>query len=383
MTAINPIVEQMTLEDTFLALSCSECFQNQGLRLDAERFGIQAETSCPNCGGRFGKQLDSRRLQYLAQRYFVDGTTFNDLTPFGSAPILQFNEHQLTSPDLTEALGPDLQLFTKLLGVGFFYYGPRMWMLGSITPLEDLQNVATRKEVVDRIIGSYGAHTLEEGVVLYRVRKNPTQIVTALQMDSPPAEFLGKNRLDSPELPILYASTDLELCLHECRVNAEDALYMGTLHPTRPLRLLDLGRLLEEEGVSEFDSLDLTVHFLFRAGQHSYEICREIAKAAHRAGYDGLVYPSYFSEIRTGAPIMETAFGVSSRVFYSIPTLSGAARQEYIDRENARIAPNVAIFGRPILEGKLAVTSIESVYLENVRYLVRFGPTPDKINPYL
>jgi len=53
----------------------------------------------------------------------------------------------------------------------------------------------------------------------------------------------------------MYASQDLQICVHECRVTAEDDLYVATLAPSRDMKLLDLTELLTED-VSEFESLD-------------------------------------------------------------------------------------------------------------------------------
>ncbi len=102
---------------------------------------------------------------------------------------------------------------------------------------------------------------------------------------------------------------------------------------------------------------------LFLAGKHSYDIAREIAKAAHAAGYDGIVYPSYFSLLRTGGMPFETAFGLSRR---HLPTL--------MDAEKAKIIGNVALFGRPIEEGKVSARCINKLILSRVEYAFHFGP---------
>src|SRR3546814_11611336 len=104
-------------------------------------------------------------------------------------------------------------------------------------------------------------------------------------------KFLGRGRLDSLKQPVLYCSQDIEGCVHECRVTVEDELYLATLKPTRNLRLLDLTSLLREEKVTEFESLDMAVHMLFFAADHSYEITRAISAAVWKAGFDGLLYP--------------------------------------------------------------------------------------------
>ncbi|WP_429183346.1 hypothetical protein, partial [Aeromonas rivipollensis] len=54
----------------------------------------------------------------------------------------------------------------------------------------------------------------------------------------------------------------------------------------------------------------------FLAKSHSYEISRAIALAARGAGFDGIIYPSFFSLIRTGGHPFETAYGLSFRRFH-------------------------------------------------------------------
>jgi RES domain len=161
----------------------------------------------------------------------------------------------------------------------------------------------------------------------------------------------------------MYGSQDLQVCIHECRVTAEDDLYVATLAPTRELRLLDLTELLLEDKVTEFENLDMAVHMLFLAGEHSYEIAREIAREAHGAGYDGLVYPSYFSLLRTGGTPFETSYGISHRRF---PHLA--------NREKAKIIRNLALFGRPIEQSAVALRCINRLILTQVGYGIQFGP---------
>src|SRR5690606_26331163 len=132
---------------------------------------------------------------------------------------------------------------------------------------------------------------------------------------SQPDKYLGRGRLDSLEQPIFYCSQDIESCVHECRVTAEDELYLATMRPTRDLRLLDLTGLLSEVDVTEFESLDMAVHMLFFASNHSYEITRAIAIEARKVGFEGLLYPSYFSQVRSGAMPFETVYGISVRRF--------------------------------------------------------------------
>ena len=116
----------------------------------------------------------------------------------------------------------------------------------------------------------------------------------------------------------------------------------------------------------EFESLDMAIPMLFLVGSHSYGISREIASAAYRNGFDGLVYPSYFTLLRTGATPFETTLGLSHRRF---PGFSECARQNTIS--------NLAVFGSPIAEGLVTIRCIDRVMLNKVEYKLNFGPLAD------
>jgi len=342
---------------------CSNCFGDTGLRLDAERIGQDVPGPCPNCGSDGFKKLPLPGLGVLAHRYFVWGSMWR--ARYGAAPLIQFNQHQKTSIDVQPWLVPDVQLFERLLGVGFFHYGPRFWMLGEIEPLKALQKSKTRQSIVERILAEYPARMLAPGEFFYRLRVNPSSPEHASQYDSPPPEHTGKGRLDSKGQPILYGSPDLEVCIHECRVTVEDDVFVATLAPTHELRLLDLSILLkEEEGVTEFESLDLTVHMLFLAGRHSYRHrhTRTISDAARSAGFDGVVYPSYFSLLRVGQMPFQTVYGISHRRI-----------EQLQEHEQAKTIPNLALFGRPVESGSVSVKCIDRLVIGRVGYEYHFG----------
>lgn len=343
-------------------LLCSNCFRDEGLRLSALQIGAQEETLCPNCNTRDGWKLDKGLIEILCQRYFVRGTL--QRLDYGAAPHIVFNRHQSTDINPPSWLGSDVKLLEKAIGIGFFHYGPRLWMLGEVEPLKELQRSGERPAVINRILSEYPMITFGKGEVFYRLRRNPTNPSQANEYDSPPDGLVGTGRLDSKDLPVMYGSQDLELCLHECRVTAEDELYFASLSPVRDLKLLDLTELLKEDA-TEFKSLDMAIHMLFLAGEHSYEISREVALSLHTAGYDGLFYPSYFSLLRTGTRPFDTIYGISIRKF---PVASINAKAK------AQVIKNIALFGRPIEQGIVAVNGVNRVVLNRVTYDLRFGP---------
>ena len=342
---------------------CSNCFNDVGLRLDTERIGSDAPEACPNCGATGFKKLPHAGVEALAHRYFVWGSMWR--ARYGAAPLIQFNEHQPTSIYIQPWLQPDVQLIERLLGVGFFHYGPRLWMLGEIEPLKALQRSKTRSSIVSRILTEYPTRILEPQEQFYRIRVNPSDPTDKAQYDSPPPQHAGRGRLDTKGQPVLYGSTDLEVCIHECRVTAEDETFVATLSPTRSLRLLDLSVLLREaDDVTEFESLDLTVHMLFLAGRHSYRLTREISESARKAGFDGLVYPSYFSLLRLGQMPFQTVYGISHRRI-----------EQLQEHEQSKTIPNLALFGRPVSSGSIEVACIDRIIINRVGYEYHFGPT--------
>lgn len=350
----------MALEANFIV--CSLCFIDRGLHLDAEQIGIEDASKCPNCGNTTGRKLPKAGLVELTHRFFVWGSLAR--SEYGAAPIIQFNQHQTTSIEVSPWLKRDVELIESLLGIGFFPYGPRMWMIGEVEPLKALQTDKTRRSIIERILSEYPSKIVGQEELFYRIRKAPFKPSEPNEYDSPPSNIASTGRLNTRNMPVLYASPDLQVCVHECRVTAEDELYVATLMPNCELKLLDVSVLLKEDRhVTEFESLDLAVHMLFLAGEHSYGITSSIAAAAQDKGFDGLVYPSYFSLLRFGVMPFQTTYGISHR---RVPQL-----QKY---EQATAIPNLAIFGRPIKENKVKVQCINRLVLNRVEYGFHFGP---------
>ena len=341
------------------ALVCAHCFKDQGLHLMALRLQSN-EQACPNCNTISSHCLTENQLISLAHAFFVVGSI--KAADYGGAPSVNFNRVQSTSLSASAPLSFDINLLEHTLGVGFFYYGPRLWMIGHIEPLTDLRNGATRQAVIDKIFDTYPTFEMKMGTEFYRVRKKPDNPGSYLEYDAPPDGYFGDGRLDDIDFPVLYASQDIEICVHECRFVAADELYVATLKPTRNLRLLDLTEIVEED-CTEFESIDHALMMVFLAGRHSYPISRAIARAAKIRNFDGIIYPSYFSMLRTGSRPFETAYGLSLR---------RVGRN--VDYERAKIIGNIALFDRPLDGGSVEVYCINRLIIRQVAYAIGFGP---------
>ena len=127
---------------------------------------------------------------------------------------------------------------------------------GEVEPLKALHDASTRDHVVERILNEFPERTLSPSQRILRLRRNPNPATEPSEFDAPPVGQRGNGRLGAADFPVLYASQDVEVSVHECRVTVEDDPYMATLAPLRDLRLLHLTAVLEED-VTEFDSLDI------------------------------------------------------------------------------------------------------------------------------
>ncbi|MDH4611598.1 RES family NAD+ phosphorylase [Pseudomonas sp. BN102] len=344
-------------------LLCSNCFADEGLRIDAVKHGLEQQGDCPNCKSPEGRKLMKEHIQGLAWRFFVSGTTIR--CEYGAAPVIQCNEYHYGKSDISPSpwLENDIKLIENAAKIGFFHYGPRLWMVGEVEPLKALQDPVTRPQIIERVLKEYPERTVSKGTKFYRLRVSPQRRADPAEYDSPPAALAGKGRLDSSDFPVMYGSQDIDICIHECRASTEDDIYVATLKTQRDLRLLDLTQVLEEEG-TEFESLDIAVHMLFLARSHSYEISRAIALAAKNVGFDGVIYPSFFSLIRTGGHPFETSYGLSLRRFHP-------ERNKYAAEFTIQ---NFALFGRPLESGLVSVDCINRLILTQVGYLGHFGP---------
>lgn len=351
-------------EDNGEYLLCSDCFKDEGIKLYAFKIGIVSSTLCNHCNLESGNKLTRQLIKDLCYSYFVRGTIHR--TDYGGSPIVQirtngFNINEINTPIW---LQEDVKILNTIGDIGFFLYGPRMWMIGDIEPLNLLQTIEERDNIIEEILGLYPTVELTHKDYFYRLRINPDSPNDFGEYDTAPDIYLGRNRFDNPEFPVLYGATNLELCIHECRATIEDNLYVAKLSPTHNLRLLDLTEVIEEDNLSEFESIDLAIHFLFLAGKHSYEICRRIAYKAQEKGYDGIIYPSYFSFISTGAFPFESISGISIRKFKQLKEVA-----------KAQNIPNIAIFGRPIHEKKISIGCINKVVINKFQYDLSFGPS--------
>ncbi|HFK5595156.1 TPA: RES family NAD+ phosphorylase [Elizabethkingia anophelis] len=318
-------------------IACSECFKDEGLRLTCERHGNKNKKKCPNCSNFGGYKLSEENLRSVCDEYFIRGSFLK--TEFGGASLINFNEAKKTRVKFIKYIKQDIKLIEKKLGYGFFMYAPPMHNLGFTEPFEHMENrsIKGQNKILEEIVTRYSTVKINDKDCFYRLRVNPEFPYKRLQYDSPPIKMSGKGRLDTKRLNILYASPNIEACLHECRATLVDNLYIAKMVPCKELKLLNLSSGINDNRL-EFENLDIFINHIFTSENQSYKFCRKIARYAYNKGYDGIIYPSYFNQVK------------SEKI------------------------TNYALFGSPILRGKVEIKSIDRLLINEVDYKYGFGP---------
>ncbi|MBV7396167.1 RES family NAD+ phosphorylase [Mameliella sediminis] len=316
-------------------IGCSKCFDDIGLRKVAEDFGDSASGSCPNCGLLDGAKLTRNALELTCNEFFVRGSVFSGTGWF--APMLQFNYSDRPIDEVgREALRKDIRLLSEAFGLNIFLYGPPLWMFGK--PAEEDGKQRWEASDYQKICDYHEKLELDSNATFFRVQRNIEFTPEDTRFCSPPEKFRTVNgRFDSPKLPVLYCSFDVETCLHESRVSLEDDIFVATMQPTKTLRLLDLTSPKVDFYISPFDDPRIWLKSLIY-DHDSYDCCQHLALHIRSLGYDGFVIESYFQQ---------------------------AARAKHA---------NLCLFDRPVVSGSVRVLGVNKVILHNVSYEFGFGP---------
>lgn len=321
--------------DAAKIIGCSDCFHDVGLKEVADKFGERIAGACPTCESSEGSKLTSTSLESACTEFFVRGSIYSGNGWF--APMLQFNYFDRPIDEVGRApLRRDIGFLSESFGLKVFLYGPPLWMFGK--PVEEDGSQSWETSDYQKICDYHNERELDCNASIFRVQRNVESTPEDGRFCSPPEAFRTKfGRFDSADLPILYCSFDVETCLHESRVSLEDDIFVATMNPTRPLRLLDLTEPKTDFEVSPFDDPRIWLRSLIY-DHGSYHVCQELAAHIYSIGYDGFVVESYFQQ---------------------------AARARHA---------NLCLFGRPVVSGLVGVKGVNKVNLHNVSYEYGFGP---------
>ncbi|MDQ1209357.1 hypothetical protein QE380_002280 [Acinetobacter baylyi] len=325
---------------------CTSCFENHGIKETALRvINKQADqVVCKSCL-KNGYALSSEELLIIMNQFFVMGSIPPEVA--GPAPIFQFNEYKYPGDVqfLTE-LDADLKKITDATRVGLFHYGPPLWRLGYTNHYQLLvfDNVQgkDRDNIWQAIISSCTEEILNVGYCIYRVRTGENlPPANSSEFDTPPQEYTKNGRFNSESTQIFYGASDIETCLHETRASLSDYIMLAKFSVEKPLKVLNLSRTNESKASTEFDRVDLMLQRLSYVGKDEYSLCQELSREIKLRGYDGFITNSYFGQ---------------------------AHKKELL---------NISLFGYPVAEKKLKITSTNKLQITSIAYEYSYGPVND------
>lgn len=336
---------------------CTECFINFGVREVARKIcSASFLCECKKCGSTEGYRVDRDLAEDIMTKFFVLGSIPPEVG--GPAPVFQYNDskcHETVS--FGSELDNDLILLSNYLDVKLFHYGPPLWRLGNtehyqklknMEPFATVKDLKKREEIWDEVVERCKVLYLDENKKIFRLRCGRELVqATPDQFDTPPNEVkTQRGRYDSDELPIFYASDDVEVCIHESRATLADNLTLGTLTPNRPLKVVDLSEGIDDSNATnEFESVTRMLIKMSYSGREDYDLCRELALHIKKKGFDGFLFLSYFSQAH---------------------------------KKNLK---NIALFDYPIRNKVLSLDSVNRVILDYVDYGYSFGPHKDQHLP--
>ena len=251
---------------------CSDCFRDNGLRLEAKRMGKEHIGVCPNCKAADGYALDSDCLRNLQRQFFLRATAPSqyrqELAVLGV--MLDDPDEDDIGLELRREAQADWSLIRDAIGGRLYYMSPRLFRLGITNHFGMYQSLP--KDVVrDRIVSKLSLTEIGPSTTLYRIRLNldNESKFDEGQFDAPPKpRRRGLGRFDNGKLPLLYGSPNLQVCIHECRVTLADDIFVASLTPTKKLSVIDLtGNYDQPKDIDPYEDLEWFFKGLMSASQ--------------------------------------------------------------------------------------------------------------------
>lgn len=336
-------------------LACVNCFFNEGVRLTAHRLGVIAQGTCPRCASEEASKLTLDALGQLFEEFFCRGSRraiyaadHFYLVPVASGRSPPFNFEPNTAKDYWSLV----ELTQHLLN----HYGGRHATTQYRSRIDEIQHSLsppspmvsegmveypsrTAGEQFDELLVAVPSLVLAPGTKIYRARRGPKQPLSESEFDSPPACVKGSGRFNVDGRSTFYGALDVETCLAELKLTPEEVAHnvvvLATLETTSPLNLHDLGH----QGAPTNEEIWNTLHFLTLPHGDHYFMSQALAQHIAGRGRSGFLSPTAMRFLTQNS---------SSR--------------------------NVVLFGAPVREGLLRVTSINRLNVSGVRYDYQFGP---------
>src|SRR5437870_6249302 len=190
---------------------CSDCFKNEGLRLEALKLSNKQSEKCPRCGSEKGVLLNEDQCGELLERFFVYGTT--SIGTFGVSPY-KLSVGNLDDIKFDVTLNDDFETLIGVHGLGLRLRAPKTWLVGDTKHWHAFEEMIGYRrtngklpenaaEIVDEILQRCRRFILTKETRLYRIRRNPIASVDSRSYDSPHVTNNG-SRLSRGTIPVMY-----------------------------------------------------------------------------------------------------------------------------------------------------------------------------------
>lgn len=326
---------------------CSNCFKNEGLRIEAEKYGDFNNLKCANCGSIAGKKLTNSDLCDIVSVFFERGSTIYEACVFEPILMCPSMPNVRDEFNFDDQLAEDWKLICDNSNVSLALNAPKTYRVGATSLAMDVWelskdgalNDGLRKEL-DKVIEACEKLVLKPGDKIYRIRCNIEEWKDVNEeFDTTPIHKITENRLNDKSFPVFYSAYDIETCVNEVRPDINDHMILATYLVEKEMQIINLQKV-DSHSPYEFEWEGNVSYFLasiFNGKDH--KLTRLLGKHIFERGFDGVNFNSYFSKVRNG--------------FFS----------------------NLAIFGYPVKDGKLKVSSLNKLLIDEVKYNYVLGPS--------
>lgn len=357
---------------------CSDCFANFGLKQMAKKIGIDSGKTCPNCGSNNGYLLDKGSAKELFDVFFRIGTCLSKNLP-SPYDVRRFDSEWHSVEFYENSVRMDYAMFCEIAEVklcntgsvptycvGYDDYNFRF--RGGMEPGiistavangeihinecegNSIEQVPVDAEEIFRDISSFlSDYIIYNDVEIFRARTINSRHLSGdyqQEFDSCPIGMNKGSRFNDRNMQMLYLSKEISTAILEVRPSLDHMMnnyvYIGTCKPSVGLRLFDMTNI--DLSDCEFHkSLQLQNFFntLFW-NTNNYIITQLLSRFVLNNKYDGIIYPSALNELRSWDSPMR--------------------------------CNNIALFGRPIEEGKIKLESVNKILIDDINVQFRFGP---------
>ncbi|MDM2972393.1 RES family NAD+ phosphorylase [Citrobacter sp. CK198] len=320
---------------------CTSCIKNAGLRFLAEKLRDPNDKRFFDTCGHTGGFLNEDNVDQLVHEFFVNGSIPPSLG--GNAPVYNIKTIGINELTFESELDHDIELLSQYKPLPLYHYGPPLYKIGATTNYQELVidgvSGCRRKEIWEEIISACKSVKLEPGSMIFRARKgNSLPPALENEFDSNPNPTEG--RFNKSGEKVFYGAFEIETCLHEIRVALTDWIALATFQVKKELRLLDITDITELPS-TPFESIDIFIRKIIYSGESEYLLCQELANEIKNRGYDGFTTTSFFKQAH---------------------------------KDDLK---NIILFGQPVKDRKISMTSTNKINLNFISYEFSFGPMSD------